>query len=393
MSQILERVGFGHSSIERIQTILRKANVADFSIREVEAECEVGDRDYCTKAIELSFSPELRNADSVFTDYDDTLRDTSGVKLTFANTLYHEYVQEILGNVGNKDQDDFLGIKEKFQQIVLLMNNCARISHTKSGQELYIPLFELRLVACFIEELRMCNSLGELQTIMDRWMELKYVRNRLREIFIDDFSHARGERAAYEEENASKFIVANPEPLEVDLFSASPPRLIDQKLWQLYLTNYLAANLDLESYLFDLPDDVNWIVMSYGEKEIILAKMVHLIMFLRSIGKRIPNKIYVVYEGRKLPFIARHIEEFHSKDATNLSLIRVRRPGAKRSGKDVPGYQELTLPDENVSLQKVLKNEKEKNGNRRKPIVVFLDDNVPGELDPALQWQGDHGAT
>jgi hypothetical protein len=113
------------------------------------------------------------------------------------------------------------------------------------------------------------------------------------------------------------------------------------------------ANLSQEDLdLFDLDNSTYWVVSTFGAAEFQLEKIVNSLELMQQSGKRLPNEIMILTQGRKRLALAetlemhpeldwsyvddseRQLEELSGKEFEKLKKIRAKREGTKRSNEE-----------------------------------------------------------
>lgn len=293
-----------------------------------------------------------------FTDWDDTLEDYTIRK----ERLYADYQTLIPHNV-----PDYL--KKGFRNCCDALNLGARVLPNNGiHPEHYSPLVELVGTTLLLNEIQQVANSDEIplqtRTFLDNPTEenaREYIKLEIIPI-LETAVEVKEEDKTYFKEKANNSAAIN---------FAQKPDLVDKTVWDKFVAHMTRSNIttaELEN--FDLPDDVYWVVTSFGDPSFQSEKILNGLMTLWQNGIRIPNEIVVFTRGRKPAVVSKIMHSLHTHSTSpavflddslrqfdempGVIMVRAIREGAKRAGEK--GFENMTTADMNCeSLSQILK--------------------------------------
>lgn len=242
-------------------------------------------------------NPEQINKGGIF-DWDDTLEPYTQRKNEFYNSLI---------NLLPNDKKD---LGPEILEICHTINKAARIlPEDGTHPEHYAPRLELIAITSLFNSIKE-NKIPEL--LMKEKGKLKITKHE-EEIIAREFINQIVEEKLKEQisikseknkDNVVKnyFIETRNQSISIDF--DKKPEHVDDDVWNFYHTYMAETNISKnEIKKFDLPNDVRFIVATFGEASFQLEKITNSIKELKNNGARIPDEILIFLRGRKEPII------------------------------------------------------------------------------------------
>jgi len=306
----------------------------------------IKDGDSAVRGFRLILQENQNAKKGLITDWDDTLENYSSRKPRYFESVYAN-LQELPG----------LPTKETFFKIFNSINKAARILNwQKIHPEQYSPLLEMVTETQLIQSLVLNSPDTSLQELINDPNEntaRNYIRTQIAPLFGNSIS------------THEKYFVENQhQSLAHTLDQKSD--LVSDAIHSSYNQAMTGANLSQEDLsLFDLDESAYWVVSTFGAAEFQLEKIVNSLELMQQSGKRLPNEIMIITQGRKRLALAetiktnpdldriyvddseRQLEELDTPEFEKLKKIRAKRKGTKRFNE--PSIFSATNMDESLS--------------------------------------------
>ena len=252
-----------------------------------------------TKAYRIVLSREnARDSKAVLaTDWDDTLE-----KYSLRKFAYHQELAKLFLNKIVENQI----VEEELIKFFLLINKVARVLPIDDAHpESYSPYLELLTESYFLKLLEekpllfldILNRFGSNQEAIRHLIKKQVLpmlpgqplANKLEE------DVAAGKRKYYFKEK---------EALALEISFDNKPQNITEEIWQIFIEKMTKSNLDQQDINNMNPSkEVYWIVSSFGNVYFQLKKILSGLVELKLKGKRLPDEIDIITQGRKGAFL------------------------------------------------------------------------------------------
>lgn len=265
----------------------------------------------------------------LITDWDDTLETYSDRKTKYFAGIYK-----------NVDDQSLIDLA-KFTEICKAINKSARILNwQKTHPEIYSPLLEMVTESQLIEDF---NTFSQEKTFLEllRSPSEETAHNYILNVIVPKFSGA----IELEQETKKKYFKES-EHQSMAHTLEKKHRFINEEIWSEFNKAMASPNLTQEDIeTFDLDDKVYWAISSFGSVEFQLKKILSSLEILAKKGKRMPDEILIVTQGRKRQALLeirdekpsiqwtyvddseRQLEKMKNDD---MQLFIAKRSGAKR---------------------------------------------------------------
>ncbi len=242
--------------------------------------------------IRLSEPEEIARV--AMTDWDDTIEEYFSRKTLYYRALYNFF--------GLQQSMNF----ENFQKICLAINKAARIlGWQKQHPKRYSPFLEM------IADTQLINHLIAESMPNDVATFIANPTNEQARQYIEQYvKPLLGNYLEINQENGKTYFVESSHQALAIPFQENPGLIHDQ-VWQSFVQSMTANNLSTKDLRrIDFAANDYWIITTFGTIEFQLEKIVNALQFMKKVGKRLPNEIIVITQGRKEPFISELFTEF-----------------------------------------------------------------------------------
>ena len=302
----------------------------DFYVQHLQGTDTKGNTSY---GIRIVFDRKLGAKTVALMDYDDNLVNTTESKKRFVDSLLETIPADK---------------KSEFSDAYVHINRAARVLPSDGTHpERYSPLLDMLAVSEAInsltasdhEKIRLPQNETEARTFIKNVIDLQpnLTIGTKKELKIVD---------GVEQEKL--YFIENEEQSAGINFRKEPPQNVRKDVWMNFKKNM--TNVDIpenELEYFDIPDDVRFIVATFGQLDQQLEKLAKTIRRLKRKGKRIPDEIIVITDGRKEPILKQIIDASQNAQCVygddsvnqlekmigtkNTVLVRGWRKGTKRA--------------------------------------------------------------
>lgn len=237
-----------------------------------------------------------------FFDWDDTIEPYTERKIKFW--------QDCVSLIPEADET----ARQQFLRACPSVNRAARILPVNGMHpEHYSPLLELVAITDLIDSVRR----GQIPEILkNQTAELSdegaedLARDYLEQDIIPKMAGGVGvQTEGPEGKRKVYFIEKKNQSTSVDF--QQKPVLVNEGVWTSYKKRMTESNIPTsESDHFDLPGNVRFVVVTFGEAGFQLEKVANGLETLRKSGKRLPDEIILFTRGRKNPIIEKVLEKY-----------------------------------------------------------------------------------
>src|SRR3972149_10549622 len=307
-----------------------------------------------SRAWRIIFKPTGKADSCAIFDWDDTLDPYTERK----PRLYESYLSLI--------PDSDAAVRGKFIKACKALNAAARVLPVNGTHpEHYSPLLELVATSILVKSIQESKAPDFLNDLTGQEDE-NFARSYLIETVLPKLQGQVGVKEETTNDTPKKYFVELANQSTSVRFNERP-KDVDENVWSIYKQIMTGSNIPTnEIGHFDLPDNVRFIVATFGEAGFQLEKVLEGIKTISAKGKRIPDEIVLYTRGRKNPIIQKLVKEIPGvpcvyvddsprqleslRGIDRITPIHAHRQSSKRSLEKVsPEIREVDMEVTNLS--------------------------------------------